>query len=43
MLRFLRPPDTWKLPVIIILGILAGLSVFAFRLSKANSYLSDVV
>ncbi len=41
MLRFLRPPDTWKLPVIIILGILAGLSVFAFRLSKANSYLSD--
>jgi len=35
------PPDRWKVPVIILLGIFAGLGIFTFYLSKAPSYLSD--
>ena len=35
------PPDHWKLPVIIVLGILIGLGLFTLKLSKAHSYLSD--
>lgn len=41
ILKYLIPPDYWKIPVIIILGILFGLSIFSFRVSKAHSYLSD--
>lgn len=37
----LKPPDTWKIAVILILGITTGLIIFAFRISKAASYLSD--
>ncbi len=40
-LKKFYPPEQWKIPVIIMLGILSGLSVFAFRISKAHSYLSD--
>jgi cytochrome c nitrite reductase small subunit len=35
------PPDKWKLPVIILAGIFAGLFAYAFYISKAYSYLSD--
>lgn len=35
------PPDRWKVPVIIIIGIFAGLGAFVFYISKAPSYLSD--
>ncbi|MGD2034403.1 MAG: cytochrome c nitrite reductase small subunit [Bacteroidales bacterium] len=35
------PPEQWKIPVIILMGILSGLSLFALRISKAHSYLSD--
>ncbi len=35
------PPDSWKLPVIILSGIFVGLFAYAFYVSKAPSYLSD--
>ncbi len=41
LLNYLKPPDSWKIPVIIILGILSGITIFSFRISKAHSYLSD--
>lgn len=40
-IRKLYPPDPWKVPVIILLGVFTGLALFAFRISKAHSYLSD--
>ncbi len=41
LLRKFYPPEQWKVAVIIMLGILSGLSVFVLRISKAHSYLSD--
>jgi cytochrome c nitrite reductase small subunit len=41
ILNYILPPDRWKIPVIILLGILTGLGIFTFYLSKAPSYLSD--
>lgn len=41
MIRNLHPPKIWRIPVIIVLGIFAGLFVFTIYLSKAHSYLSD--
>jgi len=44
MLKFikkLKPPARWRIPVILTLGIFAGLFLFAFYLSNAPSYLSD--
>ncbi|MDG5800145.1 cytochrome c nitrite reductase small subunit [Marinilabiliaceae bacterium ANBcel2] len=38
---WLTPPDQWKCPVIIVLGIFVALATFVFHLSKAPSYLSD--
>jgi cytochrome c nitrite reductase small subunit len=35
------PPEKWRLPVIIALGILVGLGTFTFHISRASSYLSD--
>ncbi len=35
------PPDRWKIPVIIVIGIFAGLFFFLIYISKAHSYLSD--
>ena len=40
-IRMLIPPDKWKLPVIVLLGIFFGLGAFTFHISKAPSYLSD--
>ncbi|PWE00708.1 cytochrome c nitrite reductase small subunit [Marinilabilia rubra] len=41
IIRWLIPPDPWKFPVIILLGIFTGLGAFVFHISKAPSYLSD--
>ena len=41
LLKILNPPDNWKVPVIIILAVISGLGLYAFRISKAYSYLSD--
>lgn len=41
LLRKFLPPDQWKFPVIIVLGIFVGLGFFVIKLSKAPSYLSD--
>jgi cytochrome c nitrite reductase small subunit len=41
LLKPLLPPDKWKLPLIILSGIFAGLFVYVFYISKAYSYLSD--
>ena len=35
------PPEQWRIPVIILLGIIVGLGLFLFRISNAASYLSD--
>jgi cytochrome c nitrite reductase small subunit len=40
MSRF-RPPDEWRFPVIIVLGIFVGLFLYVFYISNAHSYLSD--
>ena len=40
-LRKFYPPDQWRIVVIVLLGILSGLSLFVLRISKAGSYLSD--
>jgi cytochrome c nitrite reductase small subunit len=37
----LKPPQRWKLPVIIFLGIIIGLSIYLFKISNAVSYLSE--
>lgn len=41
ILSFFIPPDKWKVPVIIVLGIFVGLGFYLFYISKAHSYLSD--
>jgi cytochrome c nitrite reductase small subunit len=39
--KALIPPDRWKIPVIVMMGIFAGLFLYSFYISKAPSYLSD--
>lgn len=41
LIKAIMPPDKWRLPVIILLGIFCGLGLFVLRLSKAHSYLGD--
>jgi cytochrome c nitrite reductase small subunit len=41
LIKILTPPDSWKIPVIIVLGIFTGLGFYAFYISRATSYLSD--
>lgn len=41
IIRKLTPPDRWKLPVLIVGGVVMGLFFFLFYISKAHSYLSD--
>jgi cytochrome c nitrite reductase small subunit len=41
ILRRFIPPDQWKLPVILLLGIFTGLFSYSFYVSNAPSYLSD--
>ena len=40
-ISFVVPPDSWKVQVIILLGILTGFGFFIIYVSKAPSYLSD--
>ncbi len=40
-IRKLIPPEKWRLPVIIILGIFSGLALYSFYISNAPSYLGD--
>lgn len=35
------PPDNWKIPVIILLGIFCGLGIYIIYISNAPSYLGD--
>jgi cytochrome c nitrite reductase small subunit len=41
IINFLTPPDKWKFPVIILMGIFVGLGLYVLKLSKAHSYLGD--
>jgi len=41
LLKKLIPPDNWKLPVILALGVFTGLGIFSFHISNASSYLGD--
>jgi cytochrome c nitrite reductase small subunit len=41
LIKLLVPPDIWKIPVIVVLGIFMGLGAYAFYISRAPSYLSD--
>jgi cytochrome c nitrite reductase small subunit len=41
LFRFFIPPKEWRIPVIILLGAMSGLSLYALIESKAVSYLSD--
>lgn len=41
LIKYFKPPDNWKLPVVLLLGIFTGLFAFVFYISNAHSYLSD--
>jgi len=41
MLRKFYPPKSWRVPLILILGVFFGLLLLTVYLSKAHSYLSD--
>jgi len=41
MIKRILPPPRWRFPVLMITGILIGLVLFLFYVSKAHSYLSD--
>lgn len=40
-IRFFLPPKEWQLPVLLILGVLVGMTGFIAHTSKATSYLSE--
>jgi len=40
-IKYLIPPPNWRTPVIILLGIFAGLFIYLLHISNAFSYLSD--
>jgi cytochrome c nitrite reductase small subunit len=41
LLNLLTPPERWRIPVVVLLGILTGLSLYSLYVSMALSYLSD--
>ncbi len=41
LLTFLKPPSQWIILVTVLIGIIAGLSIYSIYLSNAVSYLSD--
>ena len=41
LLTILKPPSQWIILVTVLLGIIAGLSIYSIYLSNAVSYLSD--
>ena len=38
---YIFPPNEWQLPVLVLVGVIAGFGLYAFYVSKAYSYLSD--
>jgi len=40
-LKNLSPPPSWRVPVIVLLGVIVGLMFYILRISNAASYLSD--
>jgi len=40
-LKKLKPPGRWRLPVLLLVGIMFGLGFFVFHISRMPSYLSD--
>ncbi|MBV6478058.1 MAG: hypothetical protein HGGPFJEG_00805 [Ignavibacteria bacterium] len=40
-IHYTKPPSGWKIPVIIISGVLTGLILFVMYVGNATSYLSD--
>ena len=41
MKNMLLPPPEWRIPVLLVVGILAGLVLLVMHIGKATSYLSD--
>ncbi len=41
LIHMILPPERWKVPVLVISGILIGILAFLFHISRASSYLSD--
>ena len=41
IIKSLTPPEKWKMPVIILLGIFVGLGIYSVYVSKVWSYLSE--
>jgi cytochrome c nitrite reductase small subunit len=41
IISFLKPPDPWKLPVILLLGIFVGMGCYILYIANVTSYLSD--
>ena len=41
LIHWFTPPESWRKPVIVMLGIFFGLAAYAVYISKAPSYLSD--
>lgn len=40
-IKYLSPPNNWRIVVIVLTGLLFGLFLYTFYISKAPSYLSD--
>ncbi|HSV88048.1 MAG TPA: cytochrome c nitrite reductase small subunit [Bacteroidales bacterium] len=41
LIRFLTPPDNWRITVIVLAGIFCGILLLVFHVSEATSYLSN--
>ena len=41
LIRYFLPPDAWRTPVILLLGVFCGLLCFTLYIAKATSYLSE--
>lgn len=41
IIHLLKPPDSWRLPLIVLAGIFVGLVIYMLYISNAISYLSD--
>jgi cytochrome c nitrite reductase small subunit len=41
LIKKFMPPEQWRVPVIVLLGVITGLGFYILRISNAASYLSD--
>ncbi|MCD4695643.1 MAG: cytochrome c nitrite reductase small subunit [Bacteroidales bacterium] len=41
LVKNLIPPEKWRVPVIVLLGVIVGLMFYILRISNAVSYMSD--